>query len=92
MRHRRLLVVHIILANMRWIAEMTMISFSHMQMLYTSAYRDHFRLAIEEDGHKYFARNLVKKLFSLLTDRQKWLNYCIYSNLYKQMRIAFAYG
>ena len=39
---------------MRWTAEMTMISFSHMQMLYVSAYRDHFRLAIEEDGHKKF--------------------------------------
>ncbi len=49
---------------MRWIAEMTMISFSHMQMLYASAYRDHFRLAIEEDSHKYF----------FIADRQKWLN------------------
>ncbi len=34
---------------MRRIAEMTMINFSHMQMLYASAYRDHFRLAIKED-------------------------------------------
>ncbi len=25
-----------------------------MQMLYASAYKDYFRLAIEADGHKYF--------------------------------------
>ena len=53
------------LSDMRRIAEKTMISFSHTQMLYASAYRGHFRLAIEEDRRQ-------TKLVKLVTSITLW--------------------